>query len=233
MKQPKISVVTVNFNNAAGLEKTIINVLNQSYKNIEFIIVDGGSTDSSLLVIEQYRDQLDIVIIEKDKGVYDAMNKGIKASSGKWINFMNSGDVFYQTDTLHNTFERIIPMGVKLIYGCQYKYNCVCPPLPMEFLELGIIHACHQAMFFDSSIIYNCEYTIYADYDLVARIYKSKPSSLLYINEVICEFEGGGISSVASKEKRSDKYLSVYKNFGFKYVMSAFIYMLVSKLIKK
>ncbi|WP_198438537.1 glycosyltransferase family 2 protein [Moritella sp. F3] len=229
----KVSIITINYNNSDGLERTIISVLSQKYKNMELIIVDGGSTDSSLSILEKYKDRIDVIISEKDDGVYDAMNKGIDVSSGKWINFMNSGDVFHRNETVENIFKYPIKSDVKLIYGTQYKNGLISSVLPSQFLELGIIHACHQAMFFDSNIRYNLEYSVYSDYDLVARIYKTNPSSLLYINEVICEFEGGGISSVVSKEKRLDKYKSIYKNFGFKNVLASIVYMISNKLIKK
>lgn len=227
----KISIVTVNYNNGVGLKATIESVVQQTYKNIEFIIVDGGSIDSSLDVIDEYKDRIDIVISEKDSGVYDAMNKGISKSTGKWLNFMNSGDVFHSDSTISNVFNSNIPLRARLIYGSQFKSKGVTPPFPTKFLEYGVIHACHQAMFFyNEGLHYNKSFSIYADYDLVLRIYALNPDSLFYVNEVICEFEGGGISSIATKEKRIDKYKSVYKIYGVRGVIRSFLYMLASKI---
>lgn len=225
-----VSVVTVNFNNAEGLLDTIQSVLSQDYQKIEFIVVDGGSTDGSNKVIEKYKKFIDVTIIESDNGVYDAMNKGIKSSTGTWINFMNSGDVFCNDLVVTNVMSNKISVDTKVIYGSQRKNGQELKPLPVFFLELGMIHACHQAMFFYKDICYDLSYTIYSDFDLVARIYKNSPDALMCINEVICEFEGGGISSVASKEKRLDKYRSVYNNFGLKCVVASFLYMLSAKL---
>ena len=94
-----ITVVTVVLNGEKDFERTILSVINQSYKNIEYIVIDGGSTDGTLDIIERYKDKIDYVIIEKDRGIYDAMNKGINIASGDWINFMNSGDIFYDKNT--------------------------------------------------------------------------------------------------------------------------------------
>ncbi|WP_315905499.1 glycosyltransferase family 2 protein [Vibrio fluvialis] len=232
-KLPSVTVITVNYNNAKGLMKTIESVLSQSYEALEFIVVDGGSTDESLDILDSYKNNIDIVISESDNGIYDAMNKGIAVSSGRWLNFMNSGDVFYNNNVIKNIFYRKIPSNIKLIYGEQYNNGAIISPLPTKFLELGIIHACHQAMFFVSDIKYSLEYSIYSDYDLVARIYKKEPKHLLYLNEIICEFEGGGISSFVSREKRWDKYKSVFKNFGLRHVFASVLYMLSNKLVRK
>lgn len=227
-----ISVVTINYNNSKGLEKTIESVLSQNFQNIEIVVVDGLSTDSSIKVIEKYKDVIDVLIVENDNGVYDAMNKGIQACSGKWINFMNSGDTFYNNDVINNIFTNKVNPNIKLIYGLQYTDGVILSPLPLEYLEFGLIHACHQSMFFNSDIKYNLKYTIYSDYDLVARLYKEDALSLLFFNQIVCNYEGGGISSFITNNKRSDKYRSVFENFGIRRVLSSFLFSIASKLNK-
>lgn len=91
---PLITVITVVLNGEGHLEETMQSVLNQTYPNVEYIIVDGGSTDGTLDIIRKYGDRIDYWVSEKDKGIYDAMNKGIKVALGSWINFMNGGTVF-------------------------------------------------------------------------------------------------------------------------------------------
>ena len=103
----KITVITVCHNAAKTLEKTIKSVLNQTYPNIEYIIIDGGSTDDTVDIIKRYADRLAYWISEPDKGIYDAMNKGIEVATGEWINFMNAGDTFYEENTIDFVLEAI------------------------------------------------------------------------------------------------------------------------------
>lgn len=116
--QPIVSVITVVYNAVSSIEITLKSVLSQTYSNIEYIVIDGGSKDGTCDVIGKYRDRLAYYVSEPDKGIYDAMNKGIRVSHGKWMNFMNAGDEFYSSDTL----ERVISLGpflpvVKVLYG--------------------------------------------------------------------------------------------------------------------
>ena len=104
MDFPKISVITVVYNDKEGLEKTIQSVLSQTYGNVEYIVVDGRSTDGTVDVIKKYEQEIDIWVSEPDEGIYDAMNKGIKMASGEWLNFMNAGDVFYDENVLFKAF---------------------------------------------------------------------------------------------------------------------------------
>src|SRR5699024_3733405 len=101
---PKISIITVVFNNAKDIEYTIQSVLNQSYEHVEYIIIDGLSTDGTLDILNKYRAQIDILISEKDKGIYDAMNKGLEQATGDYVLFLNSGDAFYDKNTLSEVF---------------------------------------------------------------------------------------------------------------------------------
>ena len=102
--KPLISIITVVFNGEKYLEETIQSVINQTYSNVEYIIIDGGSSDGTLDIIKKYEERIDYWVSEKDKGIYDAMNKGIDVASGEWINFMNAGDGFYADDVLDKIF---------------------------------------------------------------------------------------------------------------------------------
>jgi glycosyltransferase involved in cell wall biosynthesis len=101
---PLITVITVVYNGAKHLEDTIKSVINQTYPNVEYIIIDGGSTDGTIDIIKKYGDYIDYCVSEPDKGIYDAMNKGIIVSIGEWLNFMNSGDKFYEEQVLDKIF---------------------------------------------------------------------------------------------------------------------------------
>ena len=122
-KCPLVIVITVVKNGERYLEQTIKSVINQNYNNIKYIIIDGGSTDNTLNIIQKYKNKIDCWISENDKGIYDGMNKGIGLAKGEWIIFMNAGDGFYE----NNTIERIFfgkNYDVDFIYGdCKIIYN--------------------------------------------------------------------------------------------------------------
>src|ERR1700761_5559382 len=103
MFQPKLSVITVVYNDVSAIEHTMLSVLNQTYANIEYILIDGLSTDGTLNIIKKYQDRIKL-ISEKDEGIYDAMNKGLSMATGDYVLFMNSGDEIYATDTVAKVF---------------------------------------------------------------------------------------------------------------------------------
>lgn len=121
--RPLITIVTVVYNGEKYLEKTILSVIKQTYDNVEYIIIDGGSNDRTQDIIKKYEDKIDYWISEKDNGIYDAMNKAIDISSGKWINFMNAGDCFYDGSVLEKIF-------------CKEKYN-----------DIGVIYGDHEVIY--------------------------------------------------------------------------------------
>jgi len=154
---PLISIVTVVYNDAKGLEKTIQSVLSQSYNNIEYIIIDGGSTDGTVEVIKRHKKSISMWISEADKGIYDAMNKGIKLAKGRWINFMNARDIFYNQDVLSNIFlHKNYPSNTAVIYGDHladyqngYKRKVKIGLLPKFLRKMPF---CHQSTFVRLSI---------------------------------------------------------------------------------
>lgn len=111
-----ISIITVCYNAIGGIEKTILSVLGQSYSNIEYIVIDGASTDGTVDVINKYADKIAYFVSEPDGGIYDAMNKGIRVATGEWINFLNAGDVFANGNTLKDTLSAETD-GIDVIYG--------------------------------------------------------------------------------------------------------------------
>lgn len=120
LENPLISVITVVYNAAQTLEPTMLSVINQTYKNVEYIIIDGGSTDGTVDIIKKYEDKIAYWVSESDKGIYDAMNKGIDRATGEWINFMNAGDSFATQDVLCTVFERGHYNDIDIIYGNVY-----------------------------------------------------------------------------------------------------------------
>ena len=146
--KPLVSVVTVVFNGAQHLEETIRSIINQSYDNIEYIIIDGGSTDGTLDIIKQYDHTIAYWVSEPDSGIYDAMNKGVSLACGDWINFMNAGDIFSDETTVQHVFSDIMNYST---YDCIYSdtlfnYRSGSQLITCDIRKRRIIH---------QSIIYN------------------------------------------------------------------------------
>lgn len=230
----KISVITVCYNCVNEIESTITSVLSQTYFDVEYIIIDGGSIDGTVDIIRKYEDEIDYWLSEKDRGIYDAMNKGFSLSNGKWINFMNAGDTFYSNLVLENVFSNYSSFNKKaILYGYKYQNQSPIYPFSLNYLEKGIIMANHQSMFFNSDIIknqdlrYDLRFPIYADYELVNRIYLNFGKSFfMFINIPIAAYQGGGVSSKISGQKRLDKIRIVLENYGIKGLIRSIVFRL-------
>jgi len=133
-KLPIISIVTVSYNAVSTIEKTILSVINQTYPHIEYIIIDGGSTDGTVDIIKKYADKIAYWVSEPDKGLYNAMNKGVMHSTGEWLNFMNAGDVFIHKSTINN----IVSCGMNsdIISGIAVTSYRYWKPVKEDNLEL-------------------------------------------------------------------------------------------------
>lgn len=152
----KLSVITINFNNKEGLRKTIESVVNQTFNDMEYIIIDGGSTDGSIDVIREYAEKIDYWVSEPDKGIYNAMNKGIDVAKGEYYNFMNSGDVFSNPDTIECVFRYNLLSDI--ICGNVLLPNRFEPPQNITFNNLFSGTICHQATFIKSSLMRKYKY---------------------------------------------------------------------------
>ena len=192
---PKISIITVSYNVKHTIEETICSVINQCYPNIEYIIIDGGSTDGTVEVIKKHQDKISSWISEPDKGIYDAMNKGIERATGEWINFMNAGDTFHTLSTLSELFGKEIPSDKTVIYGDHcLLYNdrkYLLPSLPVEEIRKKIPF-CHQASFTKACYLkkhpYNTAYKIAADYNSFYSIYCKNESAFYQVPLIISNY---------------------------------------------
>ncbi|NJO90458.1 MAG: glycosyltransferase [Chloroflexia bacterium] len=119
MNKLKLSIITINLNNARGLEKTIKSVVNQTYSNVEYIVVDGGSIDNSVNIIKSYEKSIEFWISEKDNGIFHAMNKGIEKATGDYLLFLNSGDCLFSTTVIEKVFGN--KQNKDLLYGRQLR----------------------------------------------------------------------------------------------------------------
>ena len=201
----KVTVVTAVLNDAGHIEQTILSVISQTDIEIEYIIVDGGSKDGTLELIGKYKDKISLLISEPDRGVYDAMNKGIKYSTGDFVYFLNSGDVLLNPSILSKIKLEELKERNAIIYGnvvvAYGNIEALEKPRPffnskMKFKGIGI---CHQSMFFPGKLIrnekYDLSYNIAADYDLAYRLWR-KGTEFLYKDITIAKYDWGkGISS--------------------------------------
>ncbi|MDY0221997.1 MAG: glycosyltransferase family 2 protein [Desulfobacterium sp.] len=200
--KPIISIVTVVYNGEKHIEKTIQSVITQTYDNIEYIIIDGGSTDGTLDIIKKFENFIDYWVSERDNGIYDAMNKGIDLASGGWINFMNAGDSFYTYTIIEDIFTKNSCKNIDIIYG---DHNVVYP-YKTKISQAGSIEKiwkgsqfCHQSSFISAKTHkrnkYNLQNRIGADFELFYSLYRQN-KAFKYINTVIANYSAGGFSDV-------------------------------------
>ena len=159
----KFSIVTVNYNNIVGLRHTIESVISQTFKDYEFIIIDGGSTDGSINLIKDYQQYMSYWISEKDNGIYNGMNKGITQAKGTYINFMNSGDVFYRNDILEKVNN--LMNDSDFIIGKDYNQDpetgeafTTILPLRISMASFYMWTLPHQSAFIRRSLFNNSPY---------------------------------------------------------------------------
>ena len=219
MKNKKIrfSIVTIVYNGENCIKKTIESLVNQTYGNYEYIIVDGLSKDSTLNICHQYKDNISKIISEPDKGLYDAMNKGIENATGDYIIFINCDDTFYDELVLEKVAQAIdVNNHPDFIYGDAVE---VSEDESKQFLKRSRNHKMiwygmfthHQAMFYKVDIIkeynlrYDLQYKIAADYALTAN-YLKYCKSFLYLDIVFCGFKQGGVSSVNTDKTALELY---------------------------
>lgn len=212
-EKPLITVVTVVYNGAEFLEETIKSVIEQTYDDVEYIIVDGGSTDGTLEIIKKYDQAIDYWVSEPDKGIYDAMNKGIDLGSGDWINFMNAGDFFYASDTIHKVFDsKNTFVGCHVIYGDhEVRY-----PNKRKIVKAGKVknlwkgsQFCHQSAFvslaYHNANKFNIKRKIVADFEFFFKVYQDS-KVMKYVPVTVSNVSAGGVSDVKRIESILERY---------------------------
>lgn len=226
----KFSIITVNYNHRDGLVKTIESVINQTFTDYEYIIIDAGSDDGSVDVIKEYSDHITFWVSERDKGIYNGMNKGIAQATGTYINFMNSGDVFYSQDTLEKVCE--LMDGSDFIIGKDFNQDPETGEVFTTILPTRISMAAfymwtlpHQSAFIGRSLFNESPYDetlrIVADWKfyLDKIVYENKTVQLLDLAISNREQEGVSISQASKTVEERHKVLStllppgIYKDY--------------------
>jgi len=237
---PLVTIVTVVLNNEAFIEGTIQSVLSQTYRNIEYIIIDGGSTDGTLNIIRKYEKFISFWVSEKDKGIYDAMNKGLKLAKGRWLNFMNSGDTFYSKDTINSipfTDFQNSPMiyGRTRLFSKNRKFLMILKPLICNKLNLILFNSgvvCHQAVFYNADIKFRYPDKYKTSGDLHSYFEYIKHGTAKRLNTIIANYCEGGFSKNANS--KIERLVILKEQAGVFYLLHYvfFIYLLIRKITK-
>lgn len=195
----RYSIITINYNNREGLELTIKSVINQTSKDFEYIVIDGGSTDGSVDIIKQNADHINYWVSEKDKGVYNAMNKGIAQAKGDYLVFMNSGDCFHTPDVL----ELMSDYQEDIICGKVFKGNATIPSghhkpaITLVDLMRGSLP--HQAMFIKRELMqkypYDENYKILSDWKFCIQAFVFDNCTFRNSDVIIADYDISGIST--------------------------------------
>lgn len=214
----KFTIVTVSLNAADTIEKTILSVINQTYHDVEYIMIDGDSTDGTIDIINKYLSRISFFLSEPDNGLYDAMNKGIRHATGDFVLFLGADDAFYSDHVLQNVAAKMIDRNA-IYYGNVIK-------LPSHKLywgkfnkyKFGMGNICHQSIFYPKQVfnqdLFDTKYTVYADYVFNLRLYHTV--RFVYIDEVIAYFDVRGISSRSVDTNfKNDKYKLIIDNLGY------------------
>lgn len=226
----KVSIITATYNSEKTIGDCLQSVLSQDYQDIEYIIIDGASSDGTLPKVEaaQTQNKNIICISEPDKGIYDALNKGIQKATGDIIGFLHSDDYFNSTQTISHIVAAFQNSNVDGVYGDLHYIssesdtivrNWKSRPFSEKLLKEGWMPA-HPTLFLKQNVykkhgLFNLKFKIAADYDLMLRIFKDKGLSFLYLPEVVTKMRVGGASNRSLKNiwlKTREDYMAVKGN---------------------
>lgn len=200
----RVTIITVCKNSASTIEQTIQSVMEQTHKNIEYIVIDGKSTDGTLEIIEKYRFFISKFVSEEDSGIYAAMNKGIAMASGELIAFLNADD-WYPKNTIDEVLNVLKNDNIDIVFGdimvvseqnIMVHRKCKWEELEVMNYKMAVFHPATfvKRELFEKYGLFNTQYKIASDYDWMLRVYK-KGATFGYCNKILCYFRRGGIST--------------------------------------
>lgn len=203
---PLLSIITINFNDSNGLENSIKSLADQDFKDVEYIIIDGGSSDGSVEVIKKYEKIVDHWRSEPDKGVYDAMNKGLKFVTADYVYFLNSGDIFHDNKVLSEINKLLQENLPDILYGNVMDVDSVTGKMELrrrtvlDKIELFNKMVCHQALVSKTTLFNNnffdTSYKIKADYNWLLKAFTTNTLKVLTTDVIIANYLMGGLSDV-------------------------------------
>lgn len=202
----KVSIITVCYNAEKTIRDTIESVVSQSYNDIEYIVIDGGSSDGTMDIVNEYKGTIGVVVSEKDNGLYDAMNKGMSLATGELIGVLNSDDVFYNTSTIEEI--AVLAQEADGVYADIGFYNEELSKKTRHYSSKGFHKAkfsrgfmpAHPSCYLKRDIIskvgnYSLEYKIAADFDYLVRVFSLPSVSLNYLEKEVVKMREGGVST--------------------------------------
>ncbi|MDC0511110.1 glycosyltransferase [bacterium] len=204
----KISIITVVYNNITSIEKCLMSVANQSYDHIEHIVIDGGSFDGTIDIIKKYSDNIDIFISESDRGIYDALNKGISIASGDVIGFLHSDDEFFDKNVLMNVANNFLESDIDAMYanlqyvnGSQIVRSWYSSAYSKSSIFFGWMPP-HPTLYLKSSIYkdignFSLHYNISADYEFICRLFSIERYNISYFDIFLVKMHVGGASNAS------------------------------------
>ena len=242
---PKFSIITVTYNAGAVLEDTIQSVITQTYRNVEYIIVDGGSKDHTLDIINRYREHIHTLVSEPDKGLYDAMNKGIRLATGDYLCFLNAGDELHEDDTLQLMVHSIT--GTELpdvLYGetaivdeeghfLRMRRLSAPEDLNWKSFKDGML-VCHQAFFPRRELAepYDLRYRFSADFDWCIRIMK-KSHTLHNTHLTLIDYLNEGMTTRNHRASLHERFRIMCRHYGYLSTLARHAWFALRLLLKK
>lgn len=242
---PKFSIITVTYNAEAVLEETIQSVIAQTYHHVEYIIVDGASKDGTPAIIQKYRNHITQLVSEPDKGLYDAMNKGIALSTGDYLCFLNAGDCFHEDDTLqlmlHTLHGEQLPdvlYGETALVDTQRHFlrmRRLSTPnvLTWKSFKQGML-VCHQAFFVKRTLAqpYDLHYRFSADFDWCIKVMK-KARTLHNTHLTLIDYLEEGMTTQNQKASLKERFRIMAKHYGWISTMIHHVWFIVRAAVKK
>lgn len=242
---PKFSIITVTYNAGAVLEDTIQSVITQTYRNVEYIIVDGGSKDHTLDIINRYREHIHTLVSEPYKGLYDAMNKGIRLATGDYLCFLNAGDELHEDDTLQLMVHSIT--GTELpdvLYGetaivdeeghfLRMRRLSAPEDLNWKSFKDGML-VCHQAFFPRRELAepYDLRYRFSADFDWCIRIMK-KSHTLHNTHLTLIDYLNEGMTTRNHRASLHERFRIMCRHYGYLSTLARHAWFALRLLLKK
>lgn len=224
---PLVTVITVVYNGINTIEETIQSVINQSYSKIEYIIIDGASNDGTLEIVKKYENKIDLLISEPDKGIFDAMNKGLTKVNGEWVIFMNAGDMFYDVNVITNTFKENVS-NIDMLYGDVSLYDesdTYFFRSKTNKIKINLNAVCHQSVFLRAKLHppFLLDFKLSADHEIIYNFVKK--GNIKYLDFCISRILIGGVSSNL-KDTRIEKFKVTFKNGNyFDFFLGCFFYL--------